>query len=438
MDFRQFIRILLYEAVDIFPNLFLAYIPFGSHLRLTVQKTIGVSVMLYVLLTFCRVLTWYYPGFSTVMTILWIMFYFMFYAICIRGKLAKMLFVLLCILNYNSFIMILGSHFAYHGLGNQEAAPYSFIHTLMNLMIMLPTYPLVAYVFQKKFRPLVDFSEQQGIWNYLWLIPGTFCLSYYYNLYSGGGILSYTERLENVLFAAFYNAGAFFVTYVIVRLLEVSNDYLLLKTANYHLSLQSLQYDNQRQRIEDARRASHDLRQSLTLIQTYIEDGNYDNLKAYLSKYVRELSPAATVVYCPHYALNAVIVYYDRLAGEHNIRFQVSMEMPQELPMEDADLVVLFGNLLENAVEGCLRCPEGDTFISLAVQYIAPSLVIVMDNSYDGKGKAENGVILSSKGPHGGIGLISIRNICEKYHGSAQFECQGAVFHSSALCIMEE
>ncbi len=446
MDYCQIIDILFYEAVDIFPNLFLAYIPFCHHLRLSPPKTFSVSLLLYGLLVLCRILTWHYPGLSTVMTVLWVLIYFLFYGICIRGRVIQMLFVLITILNYNSFIMIIGSHLAFHQLGNHTAVPYSFTHTLMNLLVMLPTYPVVAHVYHKKFRPLIDFTEQPKIWRYLWLIPATFCLSYYYNLYSGGGILSYTERLQNVLFAAFYNVGAFFVTYVIVRLLEVSQDYLLLKTANYHLSLQSLQYDNMQQRIEDARRANHDLRQSLALISTYLNDGSYDSLKDYLKDYVRKLSPAATVVYCPHYALNAVIVYYDKLANEHNIQLKANVAVPSQLPIEDSDLVVLFGNLLENAVEGCLRCPPGNRFISLTVQYPEPSLVIVMKNSYNSEEPTpkptpkpnqepvRNTPIPSSKGPHGGIGLQSIRNICEKYHGTAEFEGKDAVFHSSAIC----
>ncbi len=436
MDCRQLISILLYEAIDIFPNLFLAYIPFRRHLRLTAAKTLYVAFLLYGLLVICRILTGYYPGLGTVMTVLWVLIYFIFYGICVRGRVVQMLFILLTILNYNSFITIIGSHLAFHQSGNPAAVPYSFTHTLMNLLALLLTYPPVAYVYQKKFQPLIDFTEQPKIWKYLWLIPATFCLSYYYNLYSGGGILTYTERIENVLFAALYNIGAFFVTYLLVRLLEVSNDYLLLKTANYHLSLQSLQYDNMQQRIDDARRASHDLRQSLALIGTYVNDGSYDRLKDYLKDYVKELSPAATIVFCPHYALNAVVVYYDKLAREHDIRFQADMAVPTQLPMPDSDLVVLFGNLLENAVEGCRRCLPGNRFIALAVHYREASLVIVMDNSYDGNGKTENGEFLSSKGHGGGIGLLSIRNICEKYQGTAEFTCQDAVFHSSAICVL--
>ncbi|MDR2889414.1 MAG: hypothetical protein LBV33_06190, partial [Lachnospiraceae bacterium] len=222
--------ILLYVLIDLFPNLALAYLPFRHHLRLPLSKAVGASAVLYVAIAGCRILNWYHPEWSMALTVGWIFLYILFYRLCIRGHLSKMVFVLLCILNYNSFIMIVGSYLNYYRLGNEAMGPYSLPHTLMNLVVLVLTYPAVAYVFRQKIGPLVDFPEPQKTWNYLWLIPATFCLSYYYNIFSGGGLSIYITRFENIIFAALYNAGAFFVTVVIVHLLAVSNNYLLLKT----------------------------------------------------------------------------------------------------------------------------------------------------------------------------------------------------------------
>lgn len=430
MDFTQLFNIFLYEFVDLIPRIVLAYIPFRNYLRLSVRKTILLTIVLYLFVCASRFVALDNHQTAAIMTNVWIFAYLGFYVICIRSEIAKLLFVLMIILNYSSFTMIISYYLTYHVSDFQILHAYSPITTLISLLIIVPTYPLAVVMMNKKIKPLIEFSGQRRLWKYLWLVPATFCLSYYYSIYSGGGIVAFSDLLSNVLFAAGYNACAFFVTYLIAQLVEESNAKLLLKTENYHLSLQTLQYDNLQIRIEEARRARHDLRQILTVVQSHLQDENYDELKDYLSRYSRTLPKFEKVDFCSHYTLNAVIAYYDNLAKEYHITFQVEATLPSDIQMEDSDIAVLFGNLLENAIESCLRHPTQDMFIFLAVNFIQNALVITLRNSCWGTLTMKNGIIQSAKAEHDGIGLISIENIANKYHGTVKFHQDGAIFYS--------
>lgn len=72
---------------------------------------------------------------------------------------------------------------------------------------------------------------------FLWLVPATFCLIFYYNLYAGGGVLSYSSNLHNFLYTAVVGAGGFFVLFLAIRMVDESNLALRLRTENDLLTM---------------------------------------------------------------------------------------------------------------------------------------------------------------------------------------------------------
>ena len=91
---------------------------------------------------------------------------------------------------------------------------------------------------------------------------------------------------------------------------------------------------------------------------------------------------------------------------------------------------MIFGNLLENAVEACGRMETGDKFIHLESQLKNGLLVVAMENSYNGKFQKEGARFLSSKRREYGIGLASVQSVAREHGGEAQFDGNGKVFSS--------
>lgn len=427
------LEILFYELIDLVPNLFLAFVPFRNYLRFSKLHTALIILFLYAGAALSRILAHNNQKAAVLFTIVWVILYLLFYLSCIRCAITKLLFILLNILNYGSFVVIIYSYFAYHKFPYTADEPYSFLSSLVLLLVYLLSYPVMFYLMQKKARDLIEFPENNHTWRYLWLVPATFCLAYYYNLYSNGGIVEYSGYLRNVLFAVFFNLGALFVTFLVTHLLNESNTNLTLKAENYQLIMNAKQYELLTVRMEDARRARHDLRQSLTVIQSYLSDNNKDGLTQYLSQYISTLPSDAPIVYCDNYALNALIVYYESIAREHRIRFEVEIEYPSSCCITDTDVTVLFGNLIENAIEACSRQKNGDRFISLHVKTVNNMLAVTLDNSYSETIQQVGGYFLSSKSKRTGIGTSSIKVIAEKYHGIVSFDFDGRVFHASVM-----
>lgn len=432
----RLLEIFFYQLIDLFPNLILTIIPFRDSMRFSKRNTALFIILLYVLLVFSRVLALQSLSAAAFLTVLWILLYLAFYAVCIRAQITKLLFVLLTVLNYGSFVAIIFSYFAYQRFPAVTDRPYSLFATFILALTYLAGYPFLYRMADRKLRALITFPENNKYWHYLWLVPATFCLAYYYNLYANGGIILFSSGLNNVLFAAFFNLGALFVTYLVMHLLAESNANLHLKAENYQLSMQFVQYENLTGRIEDARRAKHDLRQTLAVIRSYLQDNDKAGLSEYMRRYEAGLPPDSPISYCEDYALNALVVYYADIARRHHIPFDASVEYPSGSVISDADAVVLLGNLLENALDACMRQTKGELFISLRVKTVQGILVITLDNSYEGAIRKAGDTFLSSKSERAGVGISSVQKLAEKYGGAAEFHFDGNQFHASVMLNM--
>lgn len=207
--------------------------------------------------------------------------------------------------------------------------------------------------------------------------------------------------------------------------ISYSDENLKLQANNYQLTIQNIQYENLKERMDEVKRARHDLRYHMGAIYSLVQKEEYSKLKEYLEEYLTFSPASQPLSYCSHFALNAVISYYAQLALSDQIRFSAEIATPQDIPISDADLTVLFGSLLENAYNGCLFLPEKDRFIRLkATMPNNNTLVFTIDNSCldaeEAKKEAEDTRSTTHKGT--GVGIESVRNIVDRYGGLVQFE----------------
>ena len=134
------------------------------------------------------------------------------------------------------------------------------------------------------------------------------------------------------------------------------------------------------------------------------------------------------------------IIDIHRKHTNNNIKYDISLEIPPEISkgsdLTDSQLCIVFGNLLENAVEACCRTESQGRFIKLCSYIKAGILYIAMDNNCDGNIHIENGGFISSKRNEIGTGINSITAIAKKHGGDAKFNVNGNVFESSVcICI---
>ncbi|MCI6042346.1 ATP-binding protein, partial [bacterium] len=121
---------------------------------------------------------------------------------------------------------------------------------------------------------------------------------------------------------------------------------------------------------------------------------------------------------------DSLVGYWKRTAENKGIEFQAELSIPMDIPFKGADISLILGNLLENAVEGAAKAYR-KKYIQLKVKYDRKNLLIIVKNSYNGdllKGKGKGLRTTKEDSFNHGIGLPSVRRTVEKYNGTVTID----------------
>ena len=202
-----------------------------------------------------------------------------------------------------------------------------------------------------------------------------------------------------------------------------------LKEHTHLLEMQSRQYRALQEHMRQTAGLRHDFRHSVHLLSSLAEKGDIGSIRTHLAGYEARLAENTHINYCANAALNALFGYYYEMAVSEGIDTDWHIELPEPLPATELDMVSLFGNLMENAVDGCRTVQSGRRYFCLTTQIRHGNrLYIVSTNSFDGRVQKGKDGYRSTKHGGDGIGLAAVAAAAEKYGGSAQASNSGTEF----------
>jgi len=301
---------------------------------------------------------------------------------------------------------------------------YNYTYSLCTLVVtVLVIGPIFVY-FKTVYRKGITKTVLNSAWNYLWLIPFTFYFSWLHHIEDNGmHMLDIALETKHALFFLVLNSGAFFAYHTVIRMMNMVDDNMRLEKNNSVLNQQILQHENLKLRIEEARRAKHDLRHHIIVIDSYLQNGEYEKTREYLKNYIKSLPDDSAIVFCAHSVINTMLLYFAQLAKNNDIDFDVVVaDIPERVNLPDNVFSVIWGNLLENAIDACSDY-DGERVISIRSKATDNSFYLRIENTYSGKTiRDKNMGFLSSKKNGSGIGLSSVRNITQQYDGLFEAE----------------
>ena len=115
-----------------------------------------------------------------------------------------------------------------------------------------------------------------------------------------------------------------------------------------------------------------------------------------------------------------------------NKRYSNNAAIEQCLSEIRRDIGVLYGNLVDNAVEACSKVPEGQRFVKIENKYQSGILLLIITNSKTGKKNKSLKTTKKDNIRHG-HGVQSVRKVVEKYNGTVSFTDKGDIFEVSAM-----
>ena len=174
--------------------------------------------------------------------------------------------------------------------------------------------------------------------------------------------------------------------------------------------------------IRDVR---HSMRNHFISILAYAERGECDEIIQFVDDVIEDgkLELSGTVN-TGNIVTDSLVGYWERIAEQKGIEFRSELSIPMEMPFKGADISLILGNLLENAVEGAGKA-EKKKYIRLKIKYDKRNLLIMVENSYKGKlvkGRGEELRTTKTDKDNHGIGLSSVRRVVGKYHGTVSID----------------
>ena len=135
-------------------------------------------------------------------------------------------------------------------------------------------------------------------------------------------------------------------------------------------------------------------------IQTLLAlSGNEAKTREYLLKLNDDLTQVDTVLKTGNVMVDAILNSKLSLIRSKEIRVNAKAVVPTELNVSEIDLCVIIGNLLDNAMEACLRqTEEKERFIRVFIGVLKEQLYISVSNSVEGGIKKSDKTYFSSKG----------------------------------------
>ena len=433
---------LLYTFLNSFPYMVLVLSSFRGRWRFGTRITVLLLTIATVSQVALNTFRFYSPQvqnplYDAGISLLYIGFIFL----AIKERFGKLVFTVLVLMDLGNLVVVTSKCIEGAFFPEEALLRYHFTYSLFMMPVEMLLI-IVAYLLI--FKGITDDSEPDSelsaasisLWRYLWLIPGVFYLIWTQHFYTSG-----KPALENALdplstgYLLLIDIGSLLIYRTIVQVVTVYEKNARLTADNHELELQKMQYDTINERIEDMRSTNHDLRHRVALLRQIRENGDLSALDELIASYPVSIIHNQPLRYCDNDTVNAVLTYFSELALKNGIDYSVSLTVPEEIFIGKPDLAVMFGNIIENAVEAC-KFVDGKRYIKITGSYgSAPEqLSFIVENNYKVEPHTDDkGVFLSTKHKGNGIGINSVRHIVGKYGGESSFMPDNGVFKVSVL-----
>lgn len=144
-------------------------------------------------------------------------------------------------------------------------------------------------------------------------------------------------------------------------------------------------YAEVEKRNEFVQNLKHDLKNKLFGLHYLVEKQDMEALAEQIGGLCQELEQIDENSYSDNPIVDCVLRIKFGMAKKEGIEIHTVIRIPRQMQLEYGDIGVLYGNLLDNAIEACTRVPSGKRFIRLENKYLSGNLLLVIENSKTGK-----------------------------------------------------
>lgn len=128
--------------------------------------------------------------------------------------------------------------------------------------------------------------------------------------------------------------------------------------------------------FEQQRRATHEFRNQLDAIESLLAQGEYDRAASYIRNLLQISQELIPLIRTNHPMVDAVLNQKYQQAVQKGIGMLLTCNDLSGIPMEDADIVTLLGNILDNAISASANTQEKKIWVKLWMEHGICQLVV--------------------------------------------------------------
>ena len=172
---------------------------------------------------------------------------------------------------------------------------------------------------------------------------------------------------------------------------------------------------------QSVRSIRHDLKQHFQVALTMLHSGKINEAVDYMEKYNDTvLDGISNKVFCDNDVVNYIINSKSKICSDRHIKIYIYIanEIPE---FSDLDLCVLLGNALDNAIEGASGKEKNEIYLEL--RNVDNFFMISVKNTIINSVLEDNPNLISTKNEKEvhGLGILSMKEVVQKYNGSIEF-----------------
>lgn len=159
------------------------------------------------------------------------------------------------------------------------------------------------------------------------------------------------------------------------------------------LSRQVQHYQSYRRFTESYRIFRHDYEKLMTSVKTLLRNQEYEKATRILDDIHDTMQRDVLVqkTYSDNILLDAILQDAANACEEKGVRFSVHVHLPESVSMTELDIIHIFSNIVDNAIEACDKVSGRERFVEVISRGTQEWVIVEVANSFNGELLMENG-----------------------------------------------
>lgn len=203
-----------------------------------------------------------------------------------------------------------------------------------------------------------------------------------------------------------------------------------LKLLKDNINEQTKHYVNLQSSHEEIRQLRHNLRSICIGTIAELKSGKIENAISELQNSMDITERSSKVIDTGHPSIDAIVENKLNKCDELKISTNISYQYTEPITINEIEIAVIIGNILDNAIEACQKVTDINKEIWGSITVDKQNIIINIKNTAESSNNLKTSK--ADKKSHG-YGLKSISHIAKKYNGYAKFSFENNTFTSYVI-----